>query len=316
MIELQQKQMFVFISSFLSMRIKMAYRLFQQLGVIISVVLICLAFFFMYILYRTNSKYASLEAFSVLIFLVNQYRTDKNFLQLVFARPYMLFMIEYFFISLPFVLISILKGEWIQVGAMAILTTLFAFSKKFKVNVSWGVSIPFLYRGGIDMLYSVRVACLFLCLLCVGAIIGCYYDNVNMVRVCALLYIYCLGSSMRDPKPLIRHYISFWQFFVINIRMLVHNLPLLLLPIVCILIYSETTITIPLHFLSGGILLILAMLFVRYVTDFGIFLLFHYLLFFALYVMAILNSWGNLVFMVVILIYIFKIKMKYGYLWK
>ena len=316
MIELQQKTNVYFISSFLSMRVKMAYRLFQQLGIVISVVLVCLAFFIMYLLYRINGKYTSLEVDTVLIFIVNHYRTDKNFLQLVYAHPSMLFMIDYFFISLPFVLIWILKGEWIQIGAMAILTTFFSFSKKFKFNVSWVIPMPFLYRGGIDLLYSVRVVCLFLCLLCAGAIIGCYYDNVNLVRVCAILYICCLGCSMRDPKPLMRHYVSFWQFLVLNIRMLAHNLPLLLLPIVFILIYSESTITIPLRLLAGGILLMLAMLFVRYVTDFEIYLLFHYLLIIALDVITILNSWGNLVFLLVILIYVYKIKMKYEYLWK
>lgn len=312
----RQKQEFAIISSLLTVRWKEMYRFFLQLGVLLSNVVVCLIFVFFYLLYKADNKYLVLSFFAILIFSINQYRTDRSFLRLLFFCPSFLFLLEYILIGLPFFLVSFLKGELIQVGGMVLFATVMPFLKTVQATGHWVIRLPFMFRGGVDMLYAVRVSWYFLCIICAGAIMGCYYDNVNLVRVCAIFYIWVLGGSMRDPKPLIKHYVSFKQFLVMNMRMLVHNLPLLFLPVLCCLIYIESTFALPFRLLLGGVLFVITFLLARYVTDNDIILIFHLLFILFLNSITIISIWGGVTFLVIILFYVLNIKNKYGYLWK
>ena len=305
-----------FIFYYRSLRLKMLYRLLRQIGFLRSCFLLGIAYVVMYFLYKIDNQYAVSGVFLVLALSLNQYRRDRQFLQLLISRPSLLLMIEYLLLSVPFVVVSSLKGEWIQVGAMLLAVVLVPFCKKIHSEYHMTVPLPFMYRGGIDMLYSMRMVGWILPVLIAGGVMGCCYDNVKIVRVCTALYMIILSISMCNPQSLVQHFSSFRQFLVMNFKMVGYNLPLLVLPMCILLIYSENTVSMPLCLLLGGFLFALASLFVRYVISNSLFMFIHIALSVALYVTTVMSVWGGILFAIVIAIYLFGIKIKYNYLWK
>lgn len=305
-----------FVPYYLSLRLKMLYRLFRQIGILRSCILMGIAYVVLYFLYKIDSQYVVVGVFSALALSVNQCRRDRQFLQLLISRPSLLLMIEYLILSVPFVVVSSMKGEWVQVGVMLLVAVLVPFFKKIQTEYHFTVPLPFMYRGGIDMLYSMRLIGWILPVLIAGGVLGCCYDNVKIVRVCTALYMIILSISMCNPQPLVQHFSSFRQFLVMNFKMVGYNLPLLVLPMCILLIYSENTISMPLCLLLGGFLFALASLFVRYVISNSLFMFIHIALSVALYVTTVMSVWGGILFAIVIAIYLFGIKIKYNYIWK
>ena len=123
-----------FVPYYLSLRLKMLYRLFRQIGILRSCILMGIAYVVLYFLYKIDSQYVVVGVFSVLALSVNQCRRDRQFLQLLISRPSLLLMIEYLILSVPFVVVSSLKGEWVQVGVMLLVAVLVPFFKKIQTE--------------------------------------------------------------------------------------------------------------------------------------------------------------------------------------
>lgn len=299
----------------LGLKLKIIGRVFSTCGIFVSAILLAFIALVLYLTYKVESQYASLGVASVLMLVYNEMRKDREFLRMTFNNPYFLVAMDYIMIGVPFILISLLKGEYWQIAVMIAVALLLPCIKRHDFKQIFCIRLPFLYRGGIDMIYAFRVSWWLFPLALAGVIIGMVYDNVNLAKVCTILWTLFFSASMRNPVPLVMNYRGFWRFFSENMKMVLLDTTIFLLPLLVVLAFCGEGVQFPIRLLASGIMLASSFVFVRYLVDNFVLLFLNVMVMIVIYGISLFNVYGYAMLLVLICMYLFFINTKYCRLW-
>jgi len=190
-----------------SLRLKMAYRICRDLGVVTLLLLsfLCLA---VYGLCCIDAKYR-LMAFVVIAFLMLQARGDKMFLESQFGKRYRRLLVsDTLIVALPFVVLAIINSDWlflpIIIGS--------AFALPFLPRYSSGFSIPsFLLfpKGSYEFQKSMRFFLVPYGILLAVSVIGMIYGNIRIAEVATGLVCFIMVLCL--TLPIDRNWILNWS---------------------------------------------------------------------------------------------------------
>lgn len=299
----------------LGLKLKIIGRVFNTCGIFVSAILLAFIALALFLVYKSDSQYVSLGVASVLMLVYNEMRKDREFLRMTFNNPYFLVAMDYIMIGVPFILISLLKGEYWQIAVMIAVALLLPCIKRHDSKQIFCIRLPFLYRGGIDMIYAFRVSWWLFPLALAGVIIGMVYDNINLAKVCTILWTLFFSASMRNPVPLVMNYRGFWRFFSENMKMVLFDTTIFLLPLLVVLAFCGEGVQFPMRLLVSGIMLASSFVFVRYIVDNFILLFVNVFIMIVIYGISLFNVYGYAMSVVLICLYLFFINTKYCRLW-
>ena len=299
----------------LGLKLKIIGRVFSTCGIFVSAILLAFIALALFLVYKSDSQYVSLGVASVLMLVYNEMRKDREFLRMTFDNPYFLVAMDYIMIGVPFMLISLLKGEYWQIAVMIAVALLLPCIKRHDSKLIFCIRLPFLYRGGIDMIYAFRVSWWLFPLALAGVIIGMVYDNINLAKVCTILWTLFFSASMRNPVPLVMNYRDFWRFFSENMKMVLFDTTIFLLPLLVVLAFCGEGVQFPMRLLVSGIMLASSFVFVRYLVDNFVLLLLNVMVMIVIYGISLFNVYGYAMSVVLICLYLFFINTKYCRLW-
>lgn len=299
----------------LGLKLKIIGRIFSTCGIFVSAILLAFIALALFLVYKSDSQYVSLGVASVLMLVYNEMRKDREFLRMTFDNPYFLVAMDYIMIGVPFILISLQKGEYWQIAVMIAVALLLPCIKRHDSKLIFCIRLPFLYRGGIDMIYAFRVSWWLFPLALAGVIIGMVYDNINLAKVCTILWTLFFSASMRNPVPLVMNYRGFWRFFSENTKMVLLDTAIFLLPLLVVLAFCGEGVQFPMRLLASGIMLASSFVFVRYIVDNFVLLFLNVMVMIVIYGISLFNVYGYAMSVVLICLYLFFINTKYCRLW-
>lgn len=299
----------------LGLKLKIIGRVFSTCGIFVSAILLAFIALVLYLTYKVESQYASLGVVSALMLVYNSMRKDREFLRLTFDNPYFLMTMDYIMIGIPFVLISLLKAEYWQIAAMVAVALILPCMKSSESKHFFSMPSTFLYRGGIDMIFAFRMLWWMFPLALAGVIVGMVYDNINLSKVCIILWTLLFSLSMRNPIPLAINYRGFGRFFSENTKMVLLDTVIFLLPLLVVLAFCGEGVQFPMRLLASGIMLASSFVFVRYLVDNFVLLLLNVMVMIVIYGISLFNVYGYAMSLVLISIYLFLINTKYCRLW-
>ena len=299
----------------LQLRLKMFCRMFSLGGMVFGLIMAALMGSLLFTAYTSTNRYVTLFIAILILLMTDGKRGDKRFLALTFAKPRYVMMEDYVVLSLPFLIVCMLKGEWWQMMAITLAALILPclHGKRFRLELR--VPLPFMYRGGIDLLYSIRVIWWLYPCLFTGAIMGVVYDNINLSIICTMLWTLFMCISMRDPTPLALNYSGLRPFIIENVMMAVQGAVIWLAPLLVVLYFGGEGISLPVRLLLSGVISVTACVFMRYVVTNTFFVVFNVLMLAFLYGFSVFCLWGYPMQIIVIFTYIVLSKNKYSRLW-
>ena len=182
------------LSIYYSLVLKMAYRICRDLGVVTLLLLsfLCLA---VYGLCCIDAKYRLL-AFVVIAFMMLQARGDRMFLESQFGKKYKrLLLSDTLLLAIPFVMLAIIKSDWLYLPIIIGLAIAFPFLPKYSSEFS----IPgcrLFPKGSYEFQKGMRAFLIPYCILLAVSVIGMIYGNIRIAEVATglvcLIMILCL----------------------------------------------------------------------------------------------------------------------------
>ena len=177
-----------------SLRLRMAYRICRDLGVVMLLLLAFLCFA-CYVLYYIDAKY-KLIAFGGIALLMLQARGDRMFLESQFGKKYKrLLLSDTLLLAIPFVVLAIINSDWFYLPIIIGSAIVFPFLPKY----SSGFSIPgcrLFPKGSYEFQKGMRAFLIPYCILLAVSVIGMIYGNIRIAEVATglvcLIMVQCL----------------------------------------------------------------------------------------------------------------------------
>lgn len=177
--------------------------------------------------------------FLLLMVCYQQYREDGELLRILSGhRPVRQYAVEYILFSVPFVLLSLLAGKWVELPVY-LLTPLVALLPRARVRYVL-MSHPLLMKGSYEFISGFRQVSVVYLLLLIGCVMGGVYANVNLVIVCIFIWMFFMMGF---------HFVSFRQEYLLNyssarslltfkLRAIFCNTVILLAPMLAVMLVS------------------------------------------------------------------------------
>lgn len=240
-----------------SLRLKMAYRICRDLGVVMLLLLtfLCLV---VYGLCCIDAKYR-LMAFVVIAFWVLQARGDTMFLESQFGKRYRRLLVsDTLIVALPFIVLAIINSDWlflpIIIGS--------AFALPFLPRYNSGLTIPsfpLFQKGNYEFQKFYRWHAIPWIVLLVVSVAGLIYGNIRIAEVATGLVCLELMSALTlsPDKNWMLNYRSALHFVRMKTEQIAVGCGMLLLPfLVLLLVGGISWMSVVSVYLAETILLI------------------------------------------------------------
>jgi hypothetical protein len=242
----------------------------METGIVRLFVLFALFLFLGYVYVKTIQKFYSPALLCIILFYIHTYRKDKFFIQLSFEKKnIVLYWLEYSIISLPFLLISLYKGYYIDfllyVLIVLVAPLIFRYRiKGFSVNCCLFRKGSYEYQLSFRNNYRLSVLFYFL------ALAGLFHDNRNMFFVfyglVGLLYIFPLLNT--EPLIYTANFLCIKDLIEVKLKNILFNNLVLYLPLFVVCVIKNIHWTATLIFLYFWIVLLsFCSLLIRYAND-------------------------------------------------
>ena len=240
-----------------SLRLKMAYRICRDLGVVMLLLLsfLCLV---VYGLCCIDAKYRLL-AFVIIALMMLQTRGDRMFLESQFGKRYRWLLVsDTLLLALPFVVLAIINSNWISLPIIIGLAIVFPFLPKYSSGLTIPSS-PFFLKGDYEFQKFYRWGGISWIVLLALSVIGLIYDNIRITEVATGLI--CLGlmsAFFTTPdKNWMLNYRSALHFVKMKTEQIAVASGVLLLPfLVLLLLGGVSWVSVVCVYLAETILLI------------------------------------------------------------
>lgn len=200
------------IKRLLILNLKRFWRLLCEIGILRSLFLLALfayAIFFIYrIIFLYNPLY-SVIANAIILFSIHNSRKDKDFLSIVKINKTLLFSIEYFIISLPFIISFLLTKNWSAVAVLLFLIYLISITKRpLKLKISKPLEYPFISPKLFEWYSGIRYNLPYLFFTYLIALVFCIH--LYIIPISILLLSFILSSFFIRTEPI--SFIDVFQF--------------------------------------------------------------------------------------------------------
>ena len=180
-----------------SLRLKMAYRICRDLGVVTLLLLafLCLV---VYGLFCINAKYR-LMAFVVIALMMLQARGDTMFLESQFGKRYRRLLVsDTLIVALPFVVLAIINSDWLFLPIIIVSAIVLPFLPRYSSGLTIP-SFPLFQKGNYEFQKFYRWHAIPWIVLLVVSVAGLIYGNIRIAEVatglvCVILVL-CLSLS-------------------------------------------------------------------------------------------------------------------------
>ena len=218
------------------LRLRMAYRICRDLGVVTLLLLafLCLA---IYGLCCIDAKYRLL-AFVVIAFMMLQARGDRMFLESQFGKRYKWQLVsDTFIVALPFVVLAIINSDWLFLPIIIVLTIVFPFLPRYSSGLTIP-SFPLFLKGSYEFQMFFRWTVIPWIVLFVVSVTGLIYGNIRIAEVATGLVCFMLMSALCMPpdKNWMLNYRSAWHFLRMKTEQIAVGSGVLLLPFLVLLL--------------------------------------------------------------------------------
>ena len=201
--------------------------------------LFCLAF--IGLMFWIVSKMQLLVApliFSLLILIYQTNRGDAGLLHSLYGKKFRrCFFVHYMIISLPFLLISLLKGRYVEIAVYPIAAL--AVSRLPRQHVHWHIPThPLFLRGSYEYQGGFRWAFAFYVILFGFAVAGGIFSNVRLSMIATAannLLLFCFYSIPARREYLLSYH-STKRLFLTKLRDIVTCNAILLIPFFALLL--------------------------------------------------------------------------------
>ncbi len=194
---------------YLKIRSNQLVRSLREVGVIRGSFLFFLVCFFFVFLQKLHIQYLPLCLYMMIIYIHHSSRKDKEFLKLnISSHTLLIYWCEYFIISIPFALISLLNDHGLHLlfYIVFILITPFLFVFQMKIPK---LDFPFFRKGSYEFQimfkhnYMALLACYFI------GFLGIYNGNERVLYVFSAILGILWLSFLINTEPL--HYIVIFR---------------------------------------------------------------------------------------------------------
>ena len=244
---------------YMNLRSKQIVRLFAGIGPFRCLFLIGIAAILFYAFTKVTSVWILPVCYLLILWLYHNSRKDKEFLSLQVQGIKGLFTAEYLFLALPFIISGIIAANYISLPVIILIAVVmpwihpvrfhsivlpipsngtalyFLFAVRFHSIV---LPIPLLYSG--DLLYrrmfrkqvSLYAVLLFL------AFMGVLHDNVNLCKVCLILWGAIQGTAymVTPQKHELSVYNSFGMYQLILVKSGLRNIFITMFPFIVLML--------------------------------------------------------------------------------
>lgn len=219
-----------------SLRLKMAYRICRDLGVVTLLLLafLCLA---IYGLCCIDAKYRLL-AFAVIALMMLQARGDRMFLESQFGKRYRWLLVsDTLLVALPFVVLAIINSDWLSLPVIIGSSFALPFLPKYNSGLTIP-GFPLFLKGSYEFQKFFRWAAIPWIVLLVVSVTGLIYGNIRIAEVATGLACLGLMSALNNPpdKSWMLNYRSALHFLRIKTEQIAVGSGVMLLPFLVLLI--------------------------------------------------------------------------------
>lgn len=234
------------------------WRLIKELGVVMTFVTGCLLGLLLLVVSQLP-PYAGAGVCTVLLVVIHLNRGDRTFLQSLSGRGYRwLYLTDYFLLSMPFVILSLLNGYFQEMVLYGAAIGLIPMIPKVNLQLPFPTH-PLLMKGGYEYQNSFRLSVIFYFALLTVSLFGLCYGNLRIAEVSLTLFILIFGFLLAQPvrSSYLYNYHSVRYLFWMKIRLSLLNSIVLLGPflllmligdfsgrmvVVCILVFLATVV--------------------------------------------------------------------------
>lgn len=228
---------------YMNLRSKQIVRLFAGIGPFRCLFLIGIAAILFYAFAKVTSVWILPVCYLLILWLYHNSRKDKEFLSLQVQGIKGLFTAKYLLLGLPFIISGIIAANYISLPVIILIAVVMPWIHPVRFH-SIAMPMPLLYSG--DLLYrrmfrkqvSLYAVLLFL------AFMGVLHDNVNLCKVCLILWGAIQGTAymVTSQKHELSVYNSFGMYQLILVKSGLRNIFITIFPfIVLILVLIHDT---------------------------------------------------------------------------
>lgn len=228
---------------YMNLRSKQIVRVLAGIGLFRCLFLIGIAAILFYAFAKVTSVWVLPVCYLLMLWLYHNSRKDKEFLSLQVHGIKRLFTAEYLLLGLPFIISGIIAANYISLPVIILIAVVMPWIHPVRFH-SIAMPMPLLYSG--DLLYrrmfrkqvSLYAVLLFL------AFMGVLHDNVNLCKVCLILWGAIQGTAymVTSQKHELSVYNSFGMYQLILVKSGLRNIFITIFPfIVLILVLIHDT---------------------------------------------------------------------------
>lgn len=183
--------------NFLKLQLLIVYRLMKGLGIIVSVLLLCVAGLFLYILSLAPQTNIILVD-AALVAGFHYSRGDRELLQILYGSEKRLLMAENVLLSTPFIAICALCLYWVPLLMCLAIAIALPMLPRPRLQFTM-FTFPFLLKGSYQYAGSMRTLLIPYLLGIFASCMGLLYHNINITYATLLLFVYLLGFLICQP---------------------------------------------------------------------------------------------------------------------
>ena len=183
--------------NFLKLQLLIVYRLMKGLGIIVSVLLLCVAGLLLYILSLAPQTNIILVD-AALVAGFHYSRGDRELLQILYGSEKRLLMAEYVLLSTPFIAVCALRLYWLPLLMCLAIAIALPMLPRPRLQFTM-FTFPFLLKGSYQYAGSMRTLLIPYLLGIFASCMGLLYHNINITYATLLLFVYLLGFLICQP---------------------------------------------------------------------------------------------------------------------
>ena len=205
---------------YLNLRSKQMVRVLAGIGPFRCLFLIGIAAILFYAFTKVTSVWILPVCYLLILWLYHNSRKDKEFLSLQMHGVKKLFAVEYLLLGLPFIISGIIAANYISLPVIILIAVVMPWIHPVRFH-SIVLPVPLLYSG--DLLYRrmFRKQVPLYAVLLFLAFMGVLHDNINLCKVCLILWGAIQGTAYMVMPP--KHELSVYNSFGMYQSMLVKS---------------------------------------------------------------------------------------------
>ena len=305
---------------YMNLRSKQIVRVFVGIGPFRCLFLIGIAAILFYAFAKVTSVWVLPVCYLLMLWLYHNSRKDKGFLSLQVQGIKGLFTAEYLLLGLPFIISGIIAANYISLLVIILIAVVMPWIHPVRFH-SIVLPIPLLYNG--DLLYRrmFRKQVPLYAVLLFLSFMGVLYDNINLCKVCLILWGVIQGTAymVTPPKHELSVYNSLGMYQLILVKSGLRNIFITMFPLIVlilVLIHDTETILFCLVLFSSTLLYQWNMGMARFSFETQTVMGIYWLLFpLPLFLVSIINPVVLILYLALNIGLTLSVKKKYKHIW-